>query len=86
MGIPLDQQQRIFERFYQVDAARTGTRRGSGLGLAIVKHAVRRLGGTIAVTSVWQQGTTMTVVLPLADVAGQEPAGLRQESALSSAP
>lgn len=65
IGIPLGQQQRIFERFFQVDAARTGgSKRGTGLGLSIVKHAVRRLGGTIRVNSVWQQGTTMTVDLP----------------------
>jgi two-component system phosphate regulon sensor histidine kinase PhoR len=69
IGIPLDQQQRIFERFYQVDTSRSGlagggARRGSGLGLAIVKHAVRLLGGTVRVSSVWQQGTTMTVELP----------------------
>lgn len=66
IGIPLAQQQRIFERFYQVDAARSGSglRRGTGLGLAIVKHALRRLGGSIEVESVWQEGTTMTVRLP----------------------
>lgn len=66
IGIPLSQQQRIFERFYQVDPARSGVspRRGSGLGLAIVKHAVKSLGGTIRVQSVWHQGTTMTVELP----------------------
>lgn len=63
-GIPLAQQQRIFERFYQVDAARTGPQRGTGLGLAIVKHAVRLLGGEVTVESVWQQGTTMVVRLP----------------------
>jgi two-component system, OmpR family, phosphate regulon sensor histidine kinase PhoR len=70
-GIPLADQPRIFERFYQVDPARAGggdrsapARRGSGLGLAIVKHAVRRLGGSVNVSSVWQQGTTMTVELP----------------------
>lgn len=66
IGIPLPQQQRVFERFYQVDEARTGSprRRGTGLGLAIVKHALRALNGTIRVESVWQQGTTMTVDLP----------------------
>ncbi len=66
MGIPLDQQARIFERYYQVNAARTpgSPRRGTGLGLSIVKHALRRLGGTIRVQSVWQQGTTMIVDLP----------------------
>jgi two-component system phosphate regulon sensor histidine kinase PhoR len=66
MGIPLQAQRRIFERFYQVDPSRSGqaARRGSGLGLAIVKHSVRALGGTIGVESVWKQGTTMIVDLP----------------------
>lgn len=66
-GIPINQQQRIFERFFQVDEARTGVggkKRGTGLGLSIVKHAVRRLGGSIKVHSVWQHGTTMTIDLP----------------------
>lgn len=65
VGIPLPMQQRIFERFYQVDTSRDGSKiaRGTGLGLAIVKHAVRSLGGTIRVKSVWQRGTTMTVEL-----------------------
>jgi signal transduction histidine kinase len=67
IGIPLSAQQRIFERFYRVDLSRNGQkqRRGTGLGLAIVKHAVKALGGTIGVESVWQQGTTMTVELPV---------------------
>lgn len=67
-GIPLPMQQRIFERFYQVDQSRDGSKiaRGTGLGLAIVKHAVRTLGGTIKVKSVWQRGTTMRVELPSA--------------------
>jgi len=66
VGIPLGHQQRIFERFYQVDPSRAGfaVRRGTGLGLAIVKHAVKALGGTIGVESVWKQGTTMTVEVP----------------------
>ncbi len=66
IGIPLAQQQRVFERFYQIDAARTGStqRRGTGLGLAIVKHALRALDGSIRIDSVWQQGTTMIVELP----------------------
>jgi two-component system, OmpR family, phosphate regulon sensor histidine kinase PhoR len=68
IGIPLDQQQRIFERYYQVDSARSvgAARRGTGLGLSIVKHAIRRLGGTIRVESVWQQGTRMIVEIPAA--------------------
>ncbi len=66
VGIPIGLQSRVFERFYQVDPARTGSaqRRGTGLGLAIVKHAVKVLGGSIGVESVWKQGTTITVELP----------------------
>ncbi len=66
VGIPMGHQQRIFERFYQVDPSRAGfvARRGTGLGLAIVKHAVKALGGTIQVESVWKEGTTMIVELP----------------------
>ena len=70
VGIPLEQQARIFERFYQVDPARSGKRRGTGLGLAIVKHAVRALGGSVRVESVWGQGTTMIVELPSAVAVG----------------
>lgn len=70
VGIPIHHQTRIFDRFYQVDGARAGTskRRGTGLGLAIVQNAVRALGGTIRVDSVWQQGTTMIVELPIGSV------------------
>ncbi len=66
IGIPLSHQMRIFERFYQVDEARSGSssRRGTGLGLAIVKHAARTLGGGIRVNSVHQEGTTMILELP----------------------
>jgi signal transduction histidine kinase len=66
VGIPIGQQERIFERFFQVDSSRTGLarRRGTGLGLAIVKQAVTALGGAIAVESVWKEGTTMRVDLP----------------------
>jgi PAS domain S-box-containing protein len=76
MGIPLAAQRRIFERFYQVDASRSGqnTRRGTGLGLAIVKSSVKALGGTISVESVWKQGTTMTIELPACVSVEDEPA------------
>lgn len=66
IGIPLMHQTRIFERFYQVDEARSGStaKRGTGLGLAIVKHAARTLGGTVQIQSIHHQGTTMIVDLP----------------------
>lgn len=66
IGIPLEHQQRVFERFYQVDEARSGTaaKRGTGLGLAIVKHAARRLGGNVTLESIYQSGTTISIGLP----------------------
>jgi len=68
IGIPLEQQSRVFERFYQVDGARTGFRsngRGSGLGLAIVKQAVDTLRGRLTLDSAYGEGTTVTVELPI---------------------
>ena len=64
-GIPEADRKRVFERFYQVERARTGaTPRGSGLGLAIVKHSTNVLGGTVGLRSRVGVGTTVTVVLP----------------------
>jgi len=58
-------QERVFERYFQVDAARTGsgagTKRGTGLGLSIVKHAAKSLGGQAGMQSVWREGTTVWV-------------------------
>jgi len=65
-GIPLAHQERVFERFYQVDPARSGSsKRGTGLGLAIVKHAVRSLDGRVGLTSEWGQGTTVWFEIPV---------------------
>ena len=65
IGIPSEHIDRVFERFYQVDAARSGSAgRGTGLGLAIVKHAVAALGGTVRIESTVGKGTTVTCVLP----------------------
>lgn len=71
VGIPLSQQQRVFERFYQVDPAKLGIaatsappRRGSGLGLSIVKHAVGALGGEVGIESVYQEGTIVWFLIP----------------------
>lgn len=84
IGIPLSHQMRIFERFYQVDEARSGSssRRGTGLGLAIVKHAARTLGGGIRVNSVHQQGTTMILELPHCIVPALESNAQREESSI----
>ncbi len=60
-GIPAEHLDRVFERFYQVDPARSGSAgRGTGLGLAIVKHAVAALRGTVQIQSIVGQGTTVT--------------------------
>jgi two-component system phosphate regulon sensor histidine kinase PhoR len=70
IGIPPEHLDRVFERFYQVDAARSGSAgRGTGLGLAIVKHAAAALGGTVRIESEAGRGTTVTCVLPQGDVA-----------------
>jgi two-component system phosphate regulon sensor histidine kinase PhoR len=64
-GIALEEQTRIFERFYRVKSS-NGTRvPGTGLGLAIVKHAVERLGGTLTLVSQPGQGSTFTVQIPV---------------------
>jgi two-component system, OmpR family, phosphate regulon sensor histidine kinase PhoR len=63
-GIPEDEQQRVFERFYQVERARSGAQRGSGLGLSIVRHAVGALHGSVRLESRVGRGTRVTVVIP----------------------
>lgn len=66
IGIPLADQERVFERFYRVDTARSREAGGTGLGLALVLHAVHRGNGTISLTSREGVGSTFTVRLPLA--------------------
>lgn len=63
-GIPLQQQVRIFERFYRLDQARTRSTGGSGLGLAIVKTLVEGMGGSVTVRSRLGEGSIFTVTLP----------------------
>ncbi|MFJ2829969.1 ATP-binding protein [Streptomyces sp. NPDC087263] len=63
-GIPADDQERVFDRFYRVDKARTRDRGGSGLGLAVALSLVRAHGGTVELTS--RPGATVfTIRLPL---------------------
>ncbi len=66
IGISPADQQRIFERFYRVDASRSRAVGGTGLGLSIVKHLVQSMGGRIDVESRLGQGSTFSVTLPAA--------------------
>ena len=67
IGIDPQHQDRIFERFYQVDGTSRRTHGGCGLGLALVKEIVERHGGTVAVESQPGEGSTFTVTLPAGD-------------------
>jgi len=64
IGIPPEDVEHIFERFYQVNKSRSGQNRGIGLGLTITKQIVEAHQGTIKVESVRDLGTRFTVVLP----------------------
>ena len=61
IGIPVEHQARIFERFYRVDKSHSKETGGTGLGLSIVKHAVAYHGGTVRLESIVGEGTTITV-------------------------
>ncbi len=65
-GLPPDQAERIFERFYRTDASRSRDSGGTGLGLSIVQALVSAHGGRVAVTSAPGEGTTFAVHLPRA--------------------
>ncbi len=66
-GIPTSDLERIFERFYRVDKARSRDTGGTGLGLAIVRHVAESHGGVVEVSSELGAGSTFTVRLPRAD-------------------
>lgn len=65
VGIPARDLDRIFERFYRVDRARSRETGGSGLGLSIVRHVASHHGGEVAVSSTEGEGSTFVLRLPL---------------------
>jgi two-component system sensor histidine kinase SenX3 len=78
IGIGADDQDRIFERFYRVDPARSRATGGTGLGLSIVKHVAANHGGEVTLWSVPGQGSTFTLRLPESSpLAGESDTGDR---------
>jgi len=67
IGMESDELERVFERFYRVDQARSRNTGGSGLGLSIVKHTVQNHGGDVRVWSQPGRGSTFMIRLPVAD-------------------
>ncbi|HYI62442.1 MAG TPA: ATP-binding protein [Acidimicrobiales bacterium] len=81
LGIPARDLERVFERFYRVDRARSRDTGGTGLGLAIVRHVVANHEGEVTVRSVEGQGSTFTLHLP----AGPGPVALADTQAEAGA-
>jgi len=65
IGIPEEDQSRVFERFYRVDKSRSKRITGTGIGLSIVKHIVEYHGGKIKLTSETNKGTDITITFPV---------------------
>nr|MDT0663540.1 ATP-binding protein [Micromonospora sp. DSM 115978] len=67
VGIPADELDKLFTRFFRASTATTHAIQGTGLGLSIVDEIVRRHHGTVDITSTEGEGSTVTVRLPLTD-------------------
>jgi two-component system sensor histidine kinase SenX3 len=78
IGIPEGDQDRVFERFYRADQARSRRTGGTGLGLAIVKHAVQRHGGEVRLWSRPGRGSTFTIRLPQSAAPDDQPSPKRK--------
>lgn len=73
-GVPEDEMAQMFDRFWRADRARSRANGGSGLGLAIVAATAQRHGGTVAASHTPGGGLTLTVTLPVASPAPEDPA------------
>jgi len=78
IGVPQEDEPRLFERFYRVDKARSRELGGTGLGLAIVKHLVKAQGGEVGVRSELNQGSTFYFTLPVHDLGIEEEAEVQR--------
>ncbi|MDQ2661993.1 MAG: ATP-binding protein [Actinomycetota bacterium] len=90
IGMAADELDRVFERFYRIDQARSRNTGGTGLGLSIVKHTVQNHGGDVRVWSQPGRGSTFTIRLPVAEpqaheVASAPPDGPEQGGADAAA-
>ena len=75
IGIPPEEQERIFDKFYRVGRSETQGRRGSGVGLALVRHVAEAHGGRVSVESRPGAGSRFTLWLPPARGGGLTAAG-----------
>lgn len=78
IGIAREHQERVFERFYRVDKARSRATGGTGLGLAIVKHVAANHGGSVRLWSQQGTGSTFTISIPAAAPKQLDPASLTE--------
>ncbi len=80
IGIPARDIERVFERFYRVDQARSRQTGGTGLGLAIVRHVAANHHGSVDVTSRLGEGSCFTLRLPSAETGAADPTAPTREA------
>jgi len=85
IGIPLEQQERIFERFFQHDIPGSMVNQGSGIGLSITREFVKLHGGTISVDSAPGMGSCFTILLPVQGISGKPVTTAPEKTAIMSA-